>query len=74
VGAVQQAVNEKVKIGRREREVKGLGMHSSTQLYMRDRRQCDGPLPEKKMPFCFNHMRNPDAGLRRQKVWEFKIF
>jgi hypothetical protein len=71
---VQQAVNEKVKIGRREREVKGHGMHSSTQLYMRDRRQCDDPLPEKKMPFSFNHARSPDAGSRCQKVWEFKIF
>jgi hypothetical protein len=46
----------------------GLDALSDAQLYMRSRQQYDDSLPEKKMDFCFNHPRNPDVGLRSQKV------
>jgi hypothetical protein len=51
----------------------GLGTHSGVQLYMCGRRQCDDSFPEKKIPFCFNHPRDPAVGLS-QKVREFKRF
>jgi hypothetical protein len=45
-----------------------LGVQIGAQLYMRVRRQCDNSFFEKKMPFCFNHPRDPAAGLRSQQV------
>jgi hypothetical protein len=59
--AVQQAVKSwKAK----EWEAMGLDTLIDAQPYMCSRRQCDDSLLEKKMPFCFNHPRNPDVGLR----------
>jgi hypothetical protein len=46
----------------------GLDAFIDAQLYMRSMRQCDDSLSEKKMHFCFNHPRNPNAGLRSQKI------
>jgi hypothetical protein len=48
----------------KEWEVMGLDALINAQLYMRSRRQYDDSLSEKKMPFCFNYLRNPDAGSR----------
>jgi hypothetical protein len=69
VGVAQQVAKGSSKRLEGERaEVMGLDTLSDTQLYMRSRRQCDSSLPEKKMSFCFNHLCNPDAGSRSQKV------
>jgi hypothetical protein len=71
MGAVQQAVKSwKAK----EWEAMGLDALIDAQLYMRSRRWCDDLLLERKIPFCFNHPRNPNLGLRSQKVWKFKRF
>jgi hypothetical protein len=43
------------------------------QLYM-GWQQCDDTFSQKKIPFCFNHLRDPAAESRSQKDWEFKIF
>jgi hypothetical protein len=48
----------------KEWEAMGLDALINAQLYMHSRRQYDDSLPEKKMPFYFNHLRNPDAGSR----------
>jgi hypothetical protein len=65
VEVVQQIVKSwKAK----EWEAMGLNTFIDAQLYMLNWRQCDDSLPEKKMHFCFNHPRNPDAGSMCQKV------
>jgi hypothetical protein len=75
VGATQLAAKGSSKRLKGERaKVMGLDALSNAQFYMHSRRQYDDALPEKKMSFCFNHMRNPDAGSRSQKVWKFKRF
>jgi hypothetical protein len=69
LGAAQQVAKGSSKRLEGERaEVMGLDALSNALLYMRSRRQYDDSLLEKKMSFCFNHPRNPDAGSRRQKV------
>jgi hypothetical protein len=71
MGATQQAVKSwKAK----EWEAMGLDALIDDQLYMHNKRQCDDWLSEKKMPFCFNHPRNPNAGSRSRKVGRLKDF
>jgi hypothetical protein len=71
VEVVQQALKSwKAK----EWEAMGLDALINAQLYMRSKQQCDDSLLKKKIHFCINHPRNPDTGLRSQKVWKFKIF
>jgi hypothetical protein len=47
---------------------------SGTQLHRRNGWQCDNSFPQKKLPFCFNHPRDPDVGLRSLKVGSLKDF
>jgi hypothetical protein len=52
----------------------GLDKLSGAQLYMHNKRQCDDSFPQKKMHFCFNHLRIPVMGSRSQKVGGLKYF
>jgi hypothetical protein len=47
---------------------------SSAQFYRRGKRQCDDLFPQKKVPFCFIHPHDLDAGSRGQKVGSLKDF
>jgi hypothetical protein len=44
------------------------------QLYVGSRRRDDDSFPEKKVTFCFNHPRNPDADARSWGVGSSKDF
>jgi hypothetical protein len=44
------------------------------QLYRLSKRQCHDSFPQKKMPFCFNHPRDPDMKPRSQKMGSLKDF
>jgi hypothetical protein len=44
------------------------------QLYRHSRQQYDDSFPKKKVHFCFNNQRNPDAESRSQKVGSLKDF
>jgi hypothetical protein len=68
VGAAQQVAMGSCKRLEGERvKVMGLDALSDARLYMHNRRQYDDSLPKKKMPFYFNHPRNPDVRSRSQK-------
>jgi hypothetical protein len=43
-------------------------------LYVWKVTQCDDMFPKEKTQLCFNHPRDPTAGLRSQKGRKIKIF
>jgi hypothetical protein len=47
---------------------------NGAQLYKRSRRQCGNLFLWKRMAFCFNHPRDPNAKPRSQKVGSLKDF
>jgi hypothetical protein len=48
--------------------------YNDDQLYMGGRRREDDLFPEKKITFCFNRPRNPDADARSRGVGSSKDF
>jgi hypothetical protein len=74
VGVVQRAVNGKVKDWKARMRTMGLDVLSSAQLYMRSRQHCNDSFSKKKMPFHFNHQRNPIVESRNKKFGSSKHF
>jgi hypothetical protein len=73
VGAVQRAVNGKVKDWKTRMRTMGLDLLSSAQLYMRSRQQCNDSF-SKKDAFPFQPPAQSNRRIEEQKVWKFKTF
>jgi hypothetical protein len=59
---------------RQEQEKMEHNKYNGDQLYVGGRRWEDDSFPEKKITFCFNRPRNPDADVRSQRVGSSKDF
>jgi hypothetical protein len=61
-------------MGRQEQEKMERNKYNGDQLYVGGRRWKDDSFPEKKITFCFNRPRNPDADVRSRRVGSSKDF
>jgi hypothetical protein len=59
---------------RQERKTTERNKYNGDQLYVGDRRQDDNSFPMKKITFCFNCPRNPDADAMSQGIESSKDF